>query len=103
MFNIITQKFSTNIFHELQKHIDNWSLDWEICTLCDLRRKIEDQYGIWIFSNQEILNSISSTWGHFTSRCENETWDICYYEWDEIVVYLEKIVINKKINWIIKI
>lgn len=103
MFNIITQWFSTNLFNELTRHINDGTLEWEMMTLCDLRRKIEEYYWEWFFSNKEILNCIKYTWWIFTTRCENETWDICYIEWDNIKIYLEKLKNSKNINWIIEI
>ncbi|MDP5038929.1 MAG: hypothetical protein NWP80_00605 [Candidatus Gracilibacteria bacterium] len=98
MFNIITESFSTNIIHELKKHIDNGSLDGEILTLCDLRRKIEEKYGIGFFSTEEILLSIKETGGIFTTRLEEDTGDICYIEWDNIEIYLEKLKNSKNIK-----
>ena len=74
---------------EIQKWIDNWVIEWDFMTLCDVRRKVE--FIIWIaVANLDIVNAIAKTGWVISDRPESRTPDYCFVDMDYLIKIIQK-------------
>lgn len=97
MLDIISSKFSSHQYSEIQKWIDSGAIEWEFKTLCDIRKLIESHFWEWFFTNKEILDRIRLSWGIFTNRPETDTWDYCFVDLEVLIKNLKKNIFDQNI------
>ena len=76
--------------HEWMKWCDEdlmWDGD-EVLTLCDVRRRVEKVFGVWIYSNQQILNAINTAGWRIATRWLSNSHivsDLCLVNLQEVM------------------